>query len=321
MRKVSVIVPVYNAEHIISSCIESVLYQDYSNFELIIINDGSTDNSLMIISKYAEKDTRIRIISQENSGVSIARNVGIENSTGDYITFLDSDDRYAPGYISRMVAVSEKYNSDLVICGYLTTPEKKEVNIGNHTYESLAGLECEFVSLRESGILNAPWNKLFKRDLICSKFNRNICLGEDLLFVYDYLHGCKKISIISDCLYVYTSPGINNLTQKYHENGFEMEELIFYADSEFADKYLDGKFLRKRLIWFKNGYLRCIHNLCVRSNLSVKEQRRIYKNWIASDLVNQSYSKQLYNGMGIYGLAIKSRMFFPVWLYWKLRNI
>lgn len=117
-NKVSIIIPVYNAEKHISKCIESLTNQTYKEIQIILINDGSTDKSGQICEAYAEKDNRIIVIHKENGGVSSARNIGLENSTGYYIMFVDSDDWIEEDAIKRLMQVQNKYSYDLIMFGY-----------------------------------------------------------------------------------------------------------------------------------------------------------------------------------------------------------
>lgn len=320
MSNISIIVPIYNAEKYIKNCIDSVLNQDYSDFELLLIDDGSKDESLTIIRDYAQMDSRIKVTSQKNQGVSCARNTGINLATGDYITFLDSDDQYRPNFLSRMLEAINKTNADLVISGFINIPSGEEITKATQIYNTVSEIEKDYVFFRETGLLNVPWNKIFRRSLITKLFPSNVSLGEDLLFVYDYLANCNKVCFICDCLYLYTIPNDEGLTKKYHSNGFEVAKLIDQADCRFAEKYLDGKFSKKRSIWFRSQYLRCVRNLCISSNLSWLEQRKIYKNWLDSDLIKKCYKNHLFDGMGIYSVSIKSHLFFPVYLYWKVKQ-
>lgn len=118
MLKVSVIVPVYNRELTIERTIKSVLNQTFRNFELIIVNDGSIDGSLETVTDYAKKDNRIKVFSQNNSGVSMARNKGIRKALGKYICFLDSDDTYELSFLEKMVSAAEKSNADVTYSGH-----------------------------------------------------------------------------------------------------------------------------------------------------------------------------------------------------------
>ncbi|MBR3628081.1 MAG: glycosyltransferase family 2 protein [Elusimicrobia bacterium] len=116
MPKISVIVPTYNVEKYLSQCLDSILNQTFKDFECICINDGSTDNSLSILQKYASKDNRIKIINQENKGLSGARNAALKIVTGKYITFVDSDDFVSSDYLEKLINLAEKENSDIVYC-------------------------------------------------------------------------------------------------------------------------------------------------------------------------------------------------------------
>ena len=112
--KVSVIVPVYNTEKYLNKCIDSILAQTFTDFELLLIDDGSTDNSGFICDEYAEKDKRVKVFHKENGGVSRARNLGIDNAQGEYLSFIDSDDYIRPEMYSELVAIADKFNVDLV---------------------------------------------------------------------------------------------------------------------------------------------------------------------------------------------------------------
>ena len=112
--KISVIVPVYNTEKYLPRCIDSILAQTFTDFELLLIDDGSTDNSGRICGEYALKDKRIKVVHKENGGVSRARNLGIDNAQGEYLSFIDSDDYIRPTMYSELIAIADKYNVDLV---------------------------------------------------------------------------------------------------------------------------------------------------------------------------------------------------------------
>ena len=131
MRKVSIIIPVYNAEKYLSECINSIIYQSYNNLEIILVNDGSTDNSIYICRQYANKDNRIIVIDSDNYGVSYARNIGIERATGKYIVFIDSDDMIEKDYIGILVTEMEEKNLDMVVCGY------KDINIVSNVKKNM----------------------------------------------------------------------------------------------------------------------------------------------------------------------------------------
>ena len=120
MPKISIIIPVYNAEQYLEECLLSISQQTFTDFEILAINDGSTDRSLEILKKYQEKEPRLKVFSQVNKGVSAARNLGLDNAKGDYITFVDADDWLHPETIEKYIEIAEKENSDIVISQFLT---------------------------------------------------------------------------------------------------------------------------------------------------------------------------------------------------------
>ena len=123
-KLISVIVPVYNSEKYVNRCIDSILNQTYENLEVILIDDGSSDGSLKICESWAEKDNRIKILKQKNSGVSSARNLGIENASGDYVAFVDNDDWLRPEMYETMLSLAEKEKSDVTVCKFINVDEK-----------------------------------------------------------------------------------------------------------------------------------------------------------------------------------------------------
>ena len=145
MKKVSVIVPVYNAERYLGYSINSILSQTYTGIEVILINDGSTDNSLKICNNYAHIDPRVKVIDIKNGGVGHARNIGIENASGYYLQFVDSDDVIAPDMIETFVHAIELYSKDIVFCGMkiVTLKDNNPEDIKECTSEGI-GRECVF---------------------------------------------------------------------------------------------------------------------------------------------------------------------------------
>lgn len=199
-KKISVIVPVYNGSKYLEKCIVSVLRQTYDCLELLLINDGSTDNSLDICEKYADLDSRVTIFNNNNEGVSVARNIGIENATGHYLYFLDSDDWLEDDFIKNMVTVA---NNQLVpICQYVQE----------------YGEYCQMTSRPELvdmskwywPIINdyslACWRLLFDKHIVNMadlRFIGGRKYGEDQEFSYKYLICSKRVPVFIDALYHY----------------------------------------------------------------------------------------------------------------------
>lgn len=179
--KVSIIIPVYNVENYIETCVKSVIHQDYNNIEIILVDDGSPDNSGDIIDKLAEDDSRIKVIHKNNSGVSAARNAGIRASTGDYIMFIDGDDWVDTNYVSYYLSLVDNSN-----CSIGMNKNYYSVNIirSNDQYNVVPAEQV--IEWIYSGIIFvAVWNKIFSRKLLIDNsllFNEDIWYGEGLLF-------------------------------------------------------------------------------------------------------------------------------------------
>lgn len=205
---ISVIIPVYNSEKYLNKCLTSILTQTYSNIEVIIINDGSNDNSLSICEKFKEKDNRIRIITQENKGVSYSRNRGIREALGDYIMFVDSDDFISNNYIELMYKETSQNNYEVCISGMTFCDENEKV-IKTELYKNY-NIELNFGEIIPS-IINTIYfcsscKTLFKRDIILKNkilFNNKLKFGEDFKFSFDALRNSKKTGYLSFAGYFY----------------------------------------------------------------------------------------------------------------------
>lgn len=226
MKKISIIVPVYNREKYIDRCIKSILNQSFRDFELILVDDGSTDNSIHICNKYSNINDNIIVIHKENGGVSSARNIGLEHAKGEYIMFIDSDD-----YIEEnMLEVSYNHmfenKADLFICGAKINTYIKDKIRG---IQNLKLCNCEYLInefLEKEGIdylpiyINSVWAKLYKSEIIKNnnlKFKEDIYMGEDSIFNLEYLNNINKIITWNDYLYNYCVRDNNDaITSSYH---------------------------------------------------------------------------------------------------------
>lgn len=225
MKKVSIIVPVYNVENYISHCIESLINQTYKNIEIILIDDGSTDLSGKICDDYAKKDTRVNVIHKENSGVSSTRNLGVKLSTGYYIMFVDSDDYVKKDFVKKMV--SNIHNNDMCVCGYIEQYINKSKNFKLCEEYSIIhnqkAIDLIFIDQSFGGYL---WNKIFLSEIIKKnglEFNSKVHMCEDVLFVIQYLVNCNKVKCIFDELYFYKmrkSSMVWNIKSKKYQSMF-----------------------------------------------------------------------------------------------------
>lgn len=211
--KISVIVPVYKVENYLHRCIDSILAQSYADFELLLIDDGSPDNSGQICDEYAAKDSRVRVFHKGNGGVSSARNLGLDNARGEWITFIDSDDYVDVDYLYELFFSAKEYNADFV-----TTIEPGIQIDKKETYLLFEDFNILFTYYKmDCG--PTPWAKLFKADIITNKnirFRLNIHHGEDSIFVYYYLLEIKDIVLISSSKYFYDRSRVNSLSKTVH---------------------------------------------------------------------------------------------------------
>lgn len=207
---ISIIVPVYNIEKYIARCLQSLLNQTFSNIEIIVVDDGSTDDSGKIIDRFAQQDSRILAIHKENGGVSSARMEGIKKATGDYIGFVDGDDFAEPEMFQHLLKNAVKYQADISHCGYkMVFPDGHSdfyYNTGRFVkHDKISGLR---ELLEGSCIDPGLWNKLYRKTLIQDFLQKNdmdtsIKINEDLLMNY-YLFKEANVSVYEDvCLYQY----------------------------------------------------------------------------------------------------------------------
>lgn len=202
---VSIVVAVYNIEDYLEPCLKSVLSQTYQNVEIIAVNDGSTDNGSKILKQYAKQDARIKVITQKNSGLSEVRNVGIKQAKGDYICFIDGDDRISTNYVKDLLATLIKNDADISVCGYVSIQKTAKV-IHAPDPGVLSGHDATIRLLVDQENLDiVAWNKLYKRELFLkNKIAYPVGeLHEDSLTTYKLYASAKKIAFTDGPLYFY----------------------------------------------------------------------------------------------------------------------
>ena len=270
MITIYIIVPVFKVEKYLSFSVDSLLNQTYKNIEIICIDDGSPDNSIDILNEFAQKDKRIKIIRQENQGLSGARNTGINNATGKYIMFVDSDDWIELNMVELMINKIEKENLDLVICGryHYTNGIKKEINL-NKIKEILEnkilnGRKYFKVITSKTNLFTASaYNKLYITSLIKEKklFFPVGKLYEDLLFVFKYIYDSNKIGIIEQGLYNYVVSREGAITNKINKNDikdtlFTLNEIKNFLKSKNDYKLLNSlEFSEYMFLWISRAVL------------------------------------------------------------------
>lgn len=266
----SIVVPVYNGEVYIENCINNILNQEYNDIEIIIVNDGSVDNTKTICERLKANNKNIKLINLNNGGVSRARNIGITNSRGKYITFLDCDDKIERNMYKNLIDNIQKYETDLAICSYISEYDThKEKNILNLKKEVITKEEINDTLIyrmisridknnKEQNIIGGNICKcIFDKKKIVDKkitFNEDIKCGEDFLFLLEYLLNSKKIYVTDECYYLYNRKTNLNLstTQKY------MPDLA--KDLMFVDDYILDSIGKENLEYTKSWALRKVTN-------------------------------------------------------------
>lgn len=203
--KISIILPVYNVEEYLSKCLDSLVNQTFEDIEIICIDDGSADNSLAILNSYAQRDSRIKIIEQENSGCYVARNKGLEAAQGEYIMFVDSDDWLELDACESAYNQIKKQDSDLVIFNFYNINPRKEKNLSRFFNNLSTDETFYFDNCPEDFyyINTSIWAKLYKKSSICVKFDDILRKSADTVFFWRYCLHNPKISVLNIPLYNY----------------------------------------------------------------------------------------------------------------------
>lgn len=261
---ISIIVPVYNSSKTLNKCVQSLLVQTYSNIEIILVNDGSKDDSLSLCYDLSSADKKIKVITQQNSGVSAARNNGINHASGDWICFVDSDDFVDATYIADFGYKKENGESILYLQGY------------QHNYENSDKVDCVF---EKPGIYNlhkdayslfentnfinlgTVCSKLYNRNLIIGNnlcFNQKMRLNEDNCFFWNYVSSIEKVSVNNTCGYHYMhAKGINH--SKSHKN--YKEYIYIMTENKSILNRMYAKYGVKKLKKFRKNYNQYIANI------------------------------------------------------------
>ncbi|MBQ9730331.1 MAG: glycosyltransferase [Clostridia bacterium] len=239
-KLISVIVPVYNVEKYLSECVDSILRQTYQNLEVILVDDGSTDNSGAICDEYAKKDSRIKVFHKENGGLSSARNYGLDRMHGDYVAFVDSDDYIADTMYEELIKKCLEYGADITACGFTRFYEDGKEE---HRYAFFEG-ECfigkDFDRLADYGpykdLVVVAWNKLYKSCVFNQIRYPAGKLHEDEFIIFDLLGKIKKFVFLYKSLYRYRVRE-NSITSTFNLNRLDgVEAALIQCDRAFERK-------------------------------------------------------------------------------------
>ena len=300
--KITIIITVYNKEESLYKCLSSLLKQDTDKFEIIVVDDGSSDNSLSICKNVLKNRVYSKIINQQHGGVSAARNKGLQLAKTDYIMFLDSDDWLEKDTISKLLYTIENQKLDLIVFGFyreLEYGKSYPVCSNNELLLDTKNIREHFTSLWSSGLFYSVCNKLFYLPMIKENnlLFHEINFGEDFEFSRNVLKICESVKVIKDCFYHYTSHIDGSLSSIYREDLFsirvnEHRDMIkYFKDMNCYDENAQ-EFLARRHIERVVG---CIENICSPKN---------------NELLNVKIKqiKEVINDKNTYDCAIKAKI-------------
>ena len=249
---ISVIVPVYNQEKYLKSCLESIINQTYSNLEIIVVNDGSTDSTLDILNEYASKDSRIIVLNKENGGVSAARNTGIRKSTGEYIAFVDSDDWIHPQMYEYLYFLIKEYNADISSCSFGNRIEKSIIDYNQYDFITVFEKNeylYKYFKLECQDTEYYPWNKLYRRELIDNnQFPVGIACGEDVFGTYKSVARAYSIVKSSKKLYYYreNADSVSRNFSKKDYDVIKVWDLMVNYNEKISSEYFEYSLLNRK---------------------------------------------------------------------------
>lgn len=289
--KISIILPVYNAEKYIRQTLDSVLSQTFHDFQVVAVNDGSTDSSLEILTSYRESDERIKVIDKLNTGVSDTRNVAISAAEGEYIAFLDSDDIYAPEYLERMYSAAVDKRADVVVCDYVTFRGDAPIFSDNERGEAT---DVSIRELLDTGLMTSMCVKLVKRSIIVDNgivFDKSIKYSEDLFYSWRVCLASKSTYRIKDHLYGYRLTGAG-ATSKHHDGIYNQYSSAFKDITDFAldiDKASEVENVRVSFVRGLPAFLL----MTARKRCSLKEKIRDIRVILSDEIIADTLNKNV----------------------------
>ena len=252
--KISVIVPVYNVSEYISRCIDSIVFQNLFDIEIIFVNDGSKDNSREIIEKYQQNDSRIIILDKENGGLSSARNYGLKYAKGEYILFVDSDDYLELNTCERVYIEHLENNADIIVFGAKVFPEynvdewvRNNLSVRTVYYDT----NVQKVLFWEKGAHPYVWRNCYKREFLERLnifFDEEVKFAEDILFQFQVFPFAKNIAFIEDKLYNYRISRPGSLMSTYNRNEEEKLSYHIIITKKISDYWIDNNLDRKSVV-------------------------------------------------------------------------
>lgn len=284
---ISIIVPIYNGQQHIESCVHSLLAQESHNFEVILVDDGSDDNSSEICDSYAKRYQFITVIHQKNRGLSAARNAGIMTAQGRYVLFVDVDDVISDKTVAEIGGMAEATNADLVLFGFWYYKVKENILIGNEIDENYVGKKDEFfydmlIAMIDNEFFNAPWNKLIKRSILMENnlwFDETCHVFEDIIFAPQLFSYCEKIAVSSGKYYKYFLRSSGNILSGFYPDCFESLEKFYNESKIYCEDFNNNRpqCIRIQQLFIDKS-IAFVKKLCCTNKITVREKLVILNN-------------------------------------------
>lgn len=330
MSKISIILPCYNVEKYLAKSIESVLDQTYSDFELLVVIDGSPDNSKQIAEKYAIADKRIKVFEKENGGLSDARNYGLERAEGEFIYFMDSDDWIEPDLLEDNLKILESENLDFVVFGYIQDNTDKEERVLS-SQEKLPNVELWEksdpqlqIDGHHLGLLGYAWNKLYRKSFLDRhnfRFEKGISLVEDILFNAPIYSASDQIRFNKKAYYHYLNRPVVTLMKTFHTDQLELRKWKHRVLREFFETWKIEN--REQILaqTFIDSIRGGIQSLFAYKNQLSESEKRAYLKTLYTDEVTRSSLKYYIprsKKEKIHKILVKYKMVWPTYIFAKI---
>ena len=294
---VSVIVPIYNGENYIEKCVKYLTGQIYQNLEILLIDDGSLDRSLSLCNKAALRDKRIRVIHQENAGVSASRNRGVREAKGEFILFFDVDDALTSNTVKDNVEIAVSENVDVVIFCFqyynVSQHRKKKNGMENNFVGSSEKFFNDYLlKTLENEVFNAPWNKLIRRELLLEHdvlFDKRYRIYEDIAFNAILFKYARSVAINSHIYYTYYLRNAGTALTGFYPDFFEAVTQFYHNACSYCAKYRKNeKQLQKFSEVYVNLVVMYIKQISMNSKLNVFEKKKFYEKIIDSEVFDEA---------------------------------
>lgn len=321
--RISIIVPTYNAASTLERCVRALMGQTHRNIEIILVNDGSRDNSLALCRAFAAEDDRIKVIDKPNGGVSSARNAGLDAASGEFIMFCDSDDWAEPDWCEELLTHYKE--GCLVMCGHYVEGEQPYLP---HEIRAEAGAEryapSDFYRLKLKNF-NAPWNKIYSADTIQSngiRFNESLTNGEDFLLILQYLSCIPgDIIFLDKCVFHYEWPREASLSRAVPRNYLEQCRLLSRCISELAKKLgIDETGHRQLMTDFYNEFQKLLLSILRNDTMTASSKIAGLTEVMSCEEYQHCAAEAIISPNPVYCWLARRKNGFGLWLWHQIRR-